>query len=83
MYNLEELIEDRQAELNEVSYIDSVNYTGLKIIGMYHDTDEKAIVQHTNGKISMYKLYYSVKNDDYYFNYCNRRMYLNNFLKAY
>ena len=74
---IEQLREDKQAELGN-DYVDVVNYTGLVIIGMYHDINEKAIVRHTNGKISLYKLYYTESGA--YFNYCNRRMYLKNFL---
>lgn len=78
MTTIEKLREDKQAELGN-EYVDVVNYTGLVIIGMYHDIDEKAIVRHINGKISLYKLYYSA-NGEAYFNYCNQRMYLKNFL---
>ena len=77
MTTIEKLREDKQAELGN-EYVDAVNYTGLVIIGMYHDIDEKAIVRHTNGKISLYKLYYTESGA--YFNYRNQRMYLKNFL---
>ena len=37
---LEELKNDKQAELSDKPYYDTVNYSGLKIIGMYHDVNE-------------------------------------------
>lgn len=42
---IKQLEEDRQAELSEIPYIDAVNYSGLKILGIYHDIDDKVIIQ--------------------------------------
>ena len=77
---IKQLEEDRQAELSEVPYIDAVNYSGLKILGIYYDIDDKAIIQRNDGKISRNKLYYSYNNDDYYFIKDKRRYFLNDFL---
>ena len=80
MISLKRLEKDRQAELFTVPYIDAVHYTGHKIIGIYHDIDDKAIVQRNDGKISLNKLYYSYNSDDYYFIKDKRRYFLNEFL---
>lgn len=77
---IKQLEEDRQAELFTVPYIDAVHYTGHKIIGTYHDIDDKVIIQRNDGKISRNKLYYSYNNDDYYFIKDKRRYFLNDFL---
>lgn len=42
---IEQLKEDRQAELCVIPFIDAVNYSGLKILGIYHDIDDKVIIQ--------------------------------------
>ena len=76
---IKELQNDRQAELFTTPYIDAVHYTGHKIIGTYHDIDDKVIVQRDDGKISRNKLYYSY-NNDYYFIKDKRRYFLNEFL---
>lgn len=78
---LEELKNDKQAELSDTPYYDVVNYSGLKIIGMYHDVDEKVIVQTPNGKITLLKIRYPKTIDRPYFLYCNTRYHIDEFLK--
>jgi hypothetical protein len=77
---IKQLQDDRQAEFFTTPYIDAVRYTGHKIIGMYHDIDDKAIVQRNDGKISLNKLYYSDYREEYFFIKDKRRYFLNEFL---
>jgi hypothetical protein len=78
---IKQLEEDRQAELSEIPYIDAVNYSGLKILGIYHDIDDKVIIQRLNGRITLNKIKHAKKGD--FFEADGVRFYLDNFLKAY
>ena len=78
---IKQLEEDRQAELGEVPFIDTVNYSGLKILGIYHDIEDKVIIQRLNGRITLNKIKHAKKGD--FFEADGVRFYLDNFLKAY
>lgn len=62
-----------------MAYIDAVNYTGLKIIDIIYGIDDKVKTQDTNGKIQLYKIYYTAKGRAY-FNKYKRRMFLDEFM---
>ena len=77
---IKELQEDSLVELYETPYYDAVNYSGMKAIGIYHGIDEKIIIQHLQGRLAKYKLYYSNSRETYYFLVTGKRYYLNEFL---
>ena len=53
---IEALQADPKAELFDKVRYDTVYYSKLKFIGLYHDTEEKAIVQRPFGKITKLKI---------------------------
>ena len=61
------------------TYIDSTQYTGLKVIDIVYGLDDKVKTQDIHGKIKLYKIYYTAKGRAY-FNKYKRRMFLDEFL---
>lgn len=76
---LEKLMEDRQAEIYGKSYLDAVNYTGYRLIGIYHDIYERVILQ-DGEKITFHKIYYPKSIDRPYFIKFNKRYHLDEFI---
>jgi len=61
------------------TYIDSTQYTGLKVIDIIYGIDDKVKTQDIQGKIKLYKIYYTAKGSAY-FNKYKRRMFLDEFM---
>ena len=80
MYSLKKLQEDRQAEFYDVPYYYTSYYTdNIRILGIYHDIDDKVIISR-DGIVTMSLLRYDL-GDNYYFISKGRKYYIDNMVR--
>lgn len=80
MYSLKKLQEDKQAEFYDVPYYYPSYYTdNIRILGIYHDIDDKVIISR-DGIVTMSLLRYDL-GDNYYFVSRGRKYYIDNMMR--
>lgn len=80
MYSLKKLQEDKQAEFYDVQYYYTSYYTdNIRILGIYHDIDDKVIISR-DGIVTMSLLRYDL-GDNYYFVSRGRKYYIDNMMR--
>ena len=80
MYSLKKLQEDKQAEFYDVPYYDASDYTdNIRILGIYHDIDDKVIISR-GGIVTMSLLRYDL-GDNYYFISSGIKYYIDNMMR--
>ena len=80
MYSLKKLQEDRQAEFYDVPYYYTSCYMdNIRILGIYHDIDDKVIISR-DGIVTMSLLRYDL-GDNYYFISRGRKYYIDNMMR--
>lgn len=75
---IDSLLSDSSAVFFSTPAVDSAYYTGIKLVGVYYDVDDRIITEFPDGTIRIYKLYHTNKGT--YFNCYKRRMYIDKFL---
>ena len=80
MYSLKKLQEDKQAAFSDVPYYYTSYYTdNIRILGIYHDIDDKVIISR-DGIVTMSLLRYDL-GDNYYFVSRGRKYYIDNMMR--
>lgn len=80
MYRLKKLQEDKQAEFYDVPYYYTSYYMdNIRILGIYHDIDDKVIISR-DGIVTMSLLRYDL-GDNYYFVSRGRKYYIDNMMR--
>lgn len=91
MYKLKTLKNDRQAEFYDSPCVDCISYyNNFLILGIYHDIDDKLIIQYDNNnlwsddnKVNLCKVHYDSNGDNDYINVYGRKHYLKDFTILY
>lgn len=91
MYKLKTLKNDSQAEFYNSPYMDCTSYyNNFFILGIYHDIDDKLIIQYDNNnlwgddnKVNLCKIHYDGNGDNDYINVYGEKHYLKDFTILY